>query len=132
MFSWAWGANAAESRKRARLCLRPNGSARILSSICRARKNRCPLGDDLTIPLSDWPFATPQIVESHRMQIVALDTQSMLPVDLVGERVPRETIHRDARRAELDNVGPLPVEPRDRLRAHAIRLAVKQRDPVSS
>src|SRR4051812_21237338 len=87
--------------------------------------------DDLAIPASNRTRPPVEIVEPDGMQIVALDTECVLPVDLVRERVPREPRYRNAIRAEMQNVAPLFVEPRDGMSMTAIRFTMEKRNAVA-
>ena len=53
-----------------------------------------PACHDLTVPMSDRPRPSFEIEEPDRMKIVPLETETVLPIDLVRQRVPGEPAYR--------------------------------------
>src|SRR5690348_14378520 len=65
------------------------------------------------------------------MQIVALDAKSMLPIDLIGERVPGESVNRNPRATQTHHRAPLLVQPLLRESWDAVRFAVEERNSIA-
>src|SRR5215207_488434 len=99
--------------------------------VCARVEDLAPLGDDLLVSHSDRSDTSAKIVHPHGVQVVALIAQRVLPVDLVGERIPGEPHDRNSCRTHREDVRPLRVQPLHREMAHAVRLAVEDRHPIA-
>src|SRR3954467_2969599 len=70
-----------------------------LPEIRAAVEHFTPFGDDLPVARADGADPPSQIVHADGVHVVPLDAERMLPVDLVGQRVPGEAHHRNPRGA---------------------------------
>src|SRR5215208_4635834 len=99
---------------------------------CRGGQDAAPLTDDLPIPLSHGTRTPLQIVQPDGMKVVALVAKRILPIDLIGERVPGEPAHRHASRPQMHDVSPLFVQPLHRGVADAVRLTMEERNSITA
>ena len=65
------------------------------------------------------------------MKIVSFLAQTVLPVDLVRQRIPCEATYRNTGGPKIHDVTPLLVEPRHRVLLDSVRLAMEERNLVS-
>src|SRR5215211_2304631 len=99
---------------------------------CRRGQDAAPLTDDLAIPLSHGTRTPLQIVQPDGMKVVAFVAEPILPIDLIGERVPSEPAHRHPSRSQMHHVPPLFFQPLHRVVADAVRLTMEKWNSIAA
>ena len=107
---------------------RPRPSGAHPQDVALGRKNVAPLRDQLLVGVPDRTYLAIEIVQPERVHAAVVLAEPGVPIDLILQAVPREADDRHAVLLQAMHVGPLLLQPVDRLfAAEAVGLGVHDR-----